>query len=101
MYFVTLAFAFAVEPPSAANPQRTLHATLLFATSAIVGWPFALALAIPFVFEELFLFAGDIVPKQDRMKWQVGRWLRLGKAGVAAALILVGLFVLSARAWLT
>lgn len=97
MYFVTLAFAFAVEPPSVANPQRTLRATMLFATSAIVGWPFALALAIPFVFEELFMFSGDIVSSQDRMKWQIGRWLRLGKAGLAAALIFVGLFLFNCK----
>lgn len=89
MYFVALAFAYSLEPASLIKPRRTLQATLLYATAAIVGWPFALALALPFVFEELFLFAGDIVPSQDKQKWQVSRWLRLLKSGAVAALIFV------------
>jgi alpha-1,2-mannosyltransferase len=90
MYFVTLAFAFNMEPPSSRNPRRTLLVTASFATAAIVGWPVALALSIPFVMEELFFYAGDIVPAADRSKWMVNRWMRFGRSVAVAALIFVG-----------
>lgn len=91
MYFVTLAFAFSVEPSSSKNSQRTLFVTIFFATAAIVGWPFALALSIPFVMEELFLYAGDIVPAAEKSRWMVNRWLRFARSVAIAALIFVGL----------
>ena len=91
MYFVTLASAFNMEPSSSRNPQRTLLVTTFFATAAIVGWPFALALSIPFVVEELFLYAGDIVPVADRLKWMVNRWLRFARSAATASLIFVSL----------
>lgn len=91
MYFVTLASAFGMEPSSSRNPRRTLIVTTSFAAAAIVGWPFALALSIPFVVEELFLYAGDIVPAVDKRKWMVNRWLRFARSAAIAALIFVGL----------
>jgi alpha-1,2-mannosyltransferase len=96
MYFVTLASAFNMESSSSRNPKRTLLVTTLFATAAIVGWPFALALSIPFVIEELFLYSGDIVPAADKSKWMVNRWLRFARSGAIAALIFVGLIQASA-----
>ena len=89
MYFVTLASAFNMEPSSSKNPKRTLVVTTLFATAAIVGWPFALALSLPFVMEELFLYAGDIVPAVDKPKWMVSRWMRFARSVAIAALIFV------------
>ncbi|KAA1467884.1 asparagine-linked glycosylation 9 protein isoform a [Dentipellis sp. KUC8613] len=89
MYTTTLAYAFAIVPASNTDSRRTLIATALFATGAIVGWPFALALAIPFVFEELFLFAGDQVSSEARANWLVNRWTRLLLCGAAAAQIAV------------
>jgi len=89
MYFVTLASAFGMEPPSSRNPQRTLLVTTLFATAAIVGWPFALALSIPFAVEELFIYGGDIVPAADKPKWIVNRWTRFARSVTVAALIFV------------
>jgi len=89
MYFVTLASAFNMEPPSSRNPRRTLLVTTFFATAAIVGWPFSLALSVPFVVEELFLYAGDIVPAADKSKWMVSRWMRFARSVMAAALIFV------------
>ncbi|EGN93107.1 glycosyltransferase family 22 protein [Serpula lacrymans var. lacrymans S7.3] len=89
MYASTLAFSYAVEPASIKNNRRTLFATLLFATGAIVGWPFALALAIPFVFEELFIYGADRVEPSSRSPWMVSRWVRLLAAGSTAALIFV------------
>jgi len=71
------------------NSRRTLAATLLFATGAIVGWPFALALAIPFVVEELFVPGLDQVASGARLPWIVGRWKRLFSAGAAASLLFV------------
>ena len=89
MYFVTLASAFNMEPPSSRNPRRTLLVTTFFATAAIVGWPFALALSIPYVLEELFLYAGDIVPAAGKSRWMVSRWLRFVRSVATAALIFV------------
>ncbi|KAF7347560.1 Mannosyltransferase [Mycena venus] len=89
MYMTTFAFSYALAPSSAQNNQRTLAATLLFATGAIVGWPFALALAIPFVLEELFVFSADRVAPEIRVSWMIKRWKRLFSAGLAAALIFI------------
>jgi alpha-1,2-mannosyltransferase len=97
MYFVTLASAYAMEPASSVNPLRTLRVTLLFAVAGIVGWPFAVALAIPFVFEELLIFSGDIVPTHDKKKWMMNRWVRLWQSCAVAGLIFVSAFRLGIR----
>lgn len=89
MYASTLAFTFALAPPSAENGRRTLLGTLLYAAGAIVGWPFALALAIPFVLEELFILGMDRVAPSARGAWTLSRWKRLFSAGLAASLIFV------------
>ncbi|KAF8971754.1 glycosyltransferase family 22 protein [Flammula alnicola] len=89
MYTSALAFSYAFTPTSTKNSRRTLAATLLFATGAIVGWPFALALAIPFVFEELFVYGADIVTPEDRLPWFKNRVTRLVGAGLAASLIFI------------
>lgn len=91
MYMTTFAFSYALAPSSAQNNRRTLAATLLFATGAIVGWPFALALSVPFVFEELFIFSADRVAPEIQMMWMFNRWKRLFTAGLAALLIFVSL----------
>ncbi|KAJ3863018.1 glycosyltransferase family 22 protein [Lentinula novae-zelandiae] len=89
MYTGTLAFAYSIIPSSSRESQSTLYATLLYATGAIVGWPFALALAIPFVIEELFVYSGDKVPADFRLTWTVKRWRRLFGCGAIAALLLI------------
>ncbi|OBZ68503.1 Alpha-1,2-mannosyltransferase ALG9 [Grifola frondosa] len=89
MYANTLAFAFVLEPSSTTNVRRTLLATLAFATGAIVGWPFALAVAIPFVFEELFMNGSDRVAADKRTAWQAARWGRMATCGAVAALLLI------------
>jgi len=88
MYTTTLACAYAFETCSSGNYRRTLASTLLFAVGGIVGWPFALALAIPFVFEELFVSGGDIVMPHARIAWMVGRFRRLILASLTSALTL-------------
>ncbi|KAG6841767.1 hypothetical protein C0991_007096 [Blastosporella zonata] len=89
MYMTMFAFSFAIDRPSYINSRRTMMATLSFATGAIIGWPFALALAIPFVFEELFIFGADLVTPEVYQSWLFKRWTRLFVAGLCAALIIV------------
>lgn len=89
MYTTTLACAYAFETCSSGNYRRTLASTLLFAVGGIVGWPFALALAIPFIFEELFVSGADTVMPHARIPWMVGRFRRLILASFTSALILV------------
>lgn len=89
MHTFALAFSYALAPASLANNKRTLAATLLFATGAIVGWPFALAIAIPFVFEELFIYSADAVTPQSRSSWIQKRFTRLIGSGVLALLLFV------------
>ncbi|KAH7916464.1 glycosyltransferase family 22 protein [Hygrophoropsis aurantiaca] len=99
MYTTTLAFSYSVEPPSISNKRRTLFSTLLFATGAIVGWPFALALAIPFVYEELFVLGADRVEPSARSSWMNSRWTRLFSAGLMASLILVPVVAIDSVAY--
>ena len=89
MYAVTCAFAVTLPPSSLQDSQRTLFATLLFATGAIVGWPFSLALAIPFVIEELFIRGQDRVSNETHASWLLSRWKRLLTAGLLASLLFV------------
>ncbi|KAL1951264.1 hypothetical protein VTO73DRAFT_413 [Trametes versicolor] len=89
MYANTFAFAYALEPPSSDNMRRTLLATLAFATGAVVGWPFSLAVAIPFVLEELFVSGTDKVTSEAKTSWLVGRWKRMITSAATALLLLV------------
>ena len=69
--------------------RRTLFVTLAYATGAIVGWPFSLAVAIPFVFEELFMYGADTVVPEKRGVWRAARWIRMVECGLIALLLLV------------
>ena len=89
MYANMVAFGFALEPTSNFNMRRTLYATLAFAAGAIFGWPFAAAVAIPFIFEELYLFSKDTVAPKAQTSWRIARWKRLATCGFVAALLLV------------
>jgi len=89
MYTSTLAFSYAFTPSSSQNSRRTLVTTLIFASGGIVGWPFALALALPFVLEELFVHGTDLVAPATKISWMVQRWTRLFMAGLAALLIFI------------
>jgi alpha-1,2-mannosyltransferase len=94
MYTTTLASAYAFQLPSISRPRRTLTATVLFALGALVGWPFAIAVAIPFVFEEIFLLGADRVNPQGRAQWAVKRLTRLVGCGLTASLILVRIILI-------
>ncbi|KAI1793985.1 asparagine-linked glycosylation 9 protein isoform a [Ganoderma leucocontextum] len=89
MYANTLGFAYAIRRSTNEDMRRTLFATLCFAAGAIVGWPFSLAVTIPFVFEELFLAGGDRVTPEIRGPWLFARWRRMATCGVIASLLFV------------
>ncbi|EAU92828.2 asparagine-linked glycosylation 9 protein isoform a [Coprinopsis cinerea okayama7 len=99
MYATTVAYAYAIEPSSLTNGRKALVATLAFATGAIVGWPFALALAFPFVFEELFVFGNDRVTAEAKQAWLLARWKRMILAVSAAALIFIPVVAIDSIAY--
>ncbi|KAL5535984.1 ALG9 [Sanghuangporus sanghuang] len=99
MFTNTLAFSYALHPPSTENSRRTLCATLLFATGAIVGWPFSLALAIPFVLEELFIYGMDRVAPGKWRAWFFARVVRLFTAGAFAALLFIPVVTIDSLAY--
>ncbi|ELU39400.1 asparagine-linked glycosylation 9 protein isoform a [Rhizoctonia solani AG-1 IA] len=99
MYAVTAAASFAFAPPSSSRVQRTFAATLLFATGAIVGWPFSLLLAVPFVIEELTVYGGDIVPESSLPKWIENRWKYLFGSGAVAASIFIPVALIDTYAY--
>ncbi|EKM84086.1 hypothetical protein AGABI1DRAFT_67279 [Agaricus bisporus var. burnettii JB137-S8] len=94
MYTTAMAMAYALEPASVNNHRRTLAATLYFALGAIVGWPFALAISIPFVLEELFIFGGDQVASEVKAKWFMQRCRGFLSAFLAASLIFVPVIII-------
>lgn len=84
-----MAFSYAFEPPSRLNNHRTMLAVFYFALGGIVGWPFSLAVAIPFVLEEMFAYGKDRIKPEVWQTWIMSRWARLVQAGVTASLLLV------------
>ncbi|KAF9015664.1 glycosyltransferase family 22 protein [Cyathus striatus] len=99
MYATTLAFSYALAPSKLADNRRTLSAVILFAAGAILGWPFSLALAIPFVLEELFVFSGDKVSTAARMTWMKERWIRFFISVLIAGLIFIPVVILDSLAY--
>ncbi|KAI0078866.1 glycosyltransferase family 22 protein [Panus rudis PR-1116 ss-1] len=89
MYANTLAFAWSLEPTSSRNFRRVLFTTLAFATGAIVGWPFAAAVAIPFILEELVLPGNDVVKPEAQVSWFLARFGRLVTCAAVAALLFI------------
>lgn len=85
----TLAFSYAIEPVNSKATRRTVISTFAFAAGAVVGWPFTLIMAIPFVFEELFLRGTDHVPSNRYFEWITQRWTRFASAAAIAALLFV------------
>ena len=87
MYTTMLALSHAFIPPSNKDGQRTLATVMYFTLGAVLGWPFALAIAIPFVVEELFVFGADQVAAKEKLDWQLNRGIRLLLCGAVAATI--------------
>ncbi|KXN88819.1 Alpha-1,2-mannosyltransferase alg9 [Leucoagaricus sp. SymC.cos] len=99
MYTTAFAFSYALEPASLSNNRRTLAATLSFALGAIIGWPFALAISLPFVVEELLVFGSDRVAPQVKSSWLTQRWTRFLKAVATASLIFVPVITIDSLAY--
>ncbi|GJE87696.1 glycosyltransferase family 22 protein [Phanerochaete sordida] len=89
MYANAVGFGFFLDHASNKNFRRTMFATLAFATGAIFGWPFSAAVAIPFVFEELYLYGTDKVAPKERLFWRINRWKRMAICAAVAALLFV------------
>lgn len=94
MHTTLLAYSFYLKPTSSSGPgstRRVYLATFFFAFGAIFAWPFSLLLAIPFVFEELFIGGKDILPSDTsgRLAWRFERVKRLIGAGLVSSLIFV------------
>jgi len=69
--------------------MRTLSTVVCFAIAGVVGWPFALLLAVPFVLEEISVWGGDRVQPKAQLSWLMGRWKRLLLCGLIASLVFV------------
>ena len=69
--------------------MRTLSTVVCFAIAGVVGWPFALLLAVPFVLEEISVWGGDRVQPKAQLSWLMGRWKRLLLCGIIASLVFV------------
>lgn len=114
MYTTTLAMSFALYPSSLSSnfnlkstwkgtkglipsmtlpqtiPSRTFKATLLFALGALVGWPFSIILSLPFVFEELFLYSGDVnILASSVLSLFISRFKRFTLSALSSALIIL------------
>ncbi|KAI0035168.1 asparagine-linked glycosylation 9 protein isoform a [Vararia minispora EC-137] len=94
MYATTLAHAYAFIPSENRLKRRTLIATVSFAVGSIVGWPFALACAIPFVLEEMFVYGKDVVQESERASWSTARWSNLIRSGCLALLLAIPVFMI-------
>ena len=95
MYTTALAYSYGFFPATSTPTgiSRAYKATFFFALGAILGWPFSAALAIPFVFEQLFLTGGNIAVGEERKKLTITRWNTLAKAAAVGALIAVPVYL--------
>lgn len=85
LHLTTLAFSIYLVPTSSNTSRRTYLTVLCFAASALLGWPFAALLAVPFALEELFLLGTDrLAPGASTFQWHFGRFQRLAFAGAVA-----------------
>ncbi|KAJ9475847.1 Alpha-1,2-mannosyltransferase ALG9 [Pseudozyma hubeiensis] len=74
--------------------ERLLLSVLSFAAGAIVGWPFAIVLALPFVVEQLLLRGDDVVANGKYANWVTSRWsTAIGAAMLSAAIALPALAI--------
>jgi alpha-1,2-mannosyltransferase len=95
MYTTMLAASYWLHPATSTPTgiTRAYRATFFVALGAIVGWPFAAALGVPFVVEQLFLTGGDVAVGQDKQALMVKRWATMGKAVALGACIAVSLII--------
>lgn len=92
MNLTMLAYSYYLDPSTtnARGDRRVTMATTSFAIAAIIGWPFAALLALPFVVEEVFVKSGDeVVGEENVFNWRIERIARLIKAVFCATLVAV------------
>lgn len=91
MYATALAASEWFHPATSTRigANRAFRATLFTAIGAIVGWPFAAALGLPFVVEYALLAAGETVLPKDRLAWGSKRLTTLVGAIVVSAAVAV------------
>lgn len=112
MYTTTLACAYSFYPSIVGSqtypiaslrlstpPYRTLKATCAFASGAILAWPFALVLALPFVMEEVSFPSGLVVPRNRFSAFIAKRILSWATCVAVAALIVLPVFVIDTLAY--
>lgn len=93
MYTTSVAMGFAMAPSGTHAPSRTWRATLAFAVGALGGWPFGLVIALPYVWEELYMRGSDT----KCVHWRrAARWL---VAVLAAALVAVPILLIDSLAY--
>lgn len=106
LYTTTLALSYAFEPAysKSASPRnislpssirsRTLKATCTFALGALLGWPFAIVLAGPFVLEEIFLSGANLIRKDTRLSLVLARIQKFITSTLIASLIALPIFLI-------
>ncbi|KAG8961232.1 mannosyltransferase [Tulasnella sp. 419] len=99
MYTNMLAYSYAMQLPSRSSGRRAIMATGFFAAGAIIGWPFSLAVAIPFVIEELFTYGSDHVKPEAYGSWMEHRWRGLINAGAIASLLFIPVIAIDTLAY--
>ncbi|KAJ9127613.1 hypothetical protein QFC24_001023 [Naganishia onofrii] len=102
MYMTMLGYAYYLRPSTndRIGDRRVMMGTISFALGAILGWPFAALLGLPFVFEELFVKSGDeAVGEEAVFDWRVDRIGRLIKSVVFAAALAIPVFAFDSWAY--
>jgi hypothetical protein len=90
MYTTMLAFTFAL-PLASNNPfgiTRSWRATFFFCLGPILGWPFVGLMALPFIFEQCALRAGDVAKKEEMGGLLADRTRRLIGAGILSVVLI-------------
>jgi alpha-1,2-mannosyltransferase len=79
--------------PVSSDSRRTMKATLCFAASAIIGWPFSVLLAVPYVLEELCVRGQQVGAERggNLVARRFGRLLKaaLGSLPIALAILVI------------
>ena len=112
MYTTTLALSYAFYPsrsgskhfPSSTSlsytpTHRTTIATFVFALGALLGWPFSLVLALPFVVEEVFVPSGLLVSRTRYASLVLTRLINWSQAVLTAAWTALPLLIIDTLAY--
>ncbi|KAK4699679.1 hypothetical protein P7C70_g6582, partial [Phenoliferia sp. Uapishka_3] len=98
MWGVMLGQAEALSPVDGSY-RRITRIALAFATAALVGWPFAAVLAVPIVFEQMFLRGTEKFAEGQGALWAAKRARGMFIAGVAGASLLIPIVFVDSKAY--